>query len=94
MEGGEGPRIGYMAEGIAGNQQCVGEDCPRSRGIMVRPSAGERVAVRAGEAGVVLLKVHSGRKVAGEVTEAEIETINDILQRPTEHGIPKWFLNR
>ena len=33
-------------------------------------------------------------KRAGEVTETEIETINDILQRPTEHGIPKWFLNR
>ena len=33
-------------------------------------------------------------KRAGEVTEAEIETINDILSRPTEHGIPKWFLNR
>ena len=33
-------------------------------------------------------------KRSGQVTEQEIETLNDILARPTEHGIPKWFLNR
>ncbi len=33
-------------------------------------------------------------KRAGEVKEAEIEHINNILSRPTDHGIPKWFLNR
>ena len=33
-------------------------------------------------------------KRAGQITEKEIDTINDILARPTEHGIPKWFLNR
>lgn len=33
-------------------------------------------------------------KRAGEIKEAEIDTINDILTRPTEHGIPAWFLNR
>ena len=34
------------------------------------------------------------QKRAGQITEAEIDTINDILARPTEHGIPKWMLNR
>ena len=33
-------------------------------------------------------------KRAGEVTEEEIEKINDIFARPTEYDIPKWFLNR
>ena len=33
-------------------------------------------------------------KRAGELTEAELEKINDILARPTEYNIPKWFLNR
>ena len=33
-------------------------------------------------------------KRAGQITEDEIETINDIIARPTEHGIPKWMLNR
>ena len=33
-------------------------------------------------------------KRAGQITEAEIDAINDVLARPTEHGIPKWMLNR
>ena len=33
-------------------------------------------------------------KRAGQITEAEIDHINDILARPTQHGIPKWMLNR
>ena len=33
-------------------------------------------------------------KRAGELTEQELEKINDILARPTEYNIPKWFLNR
>ena len=33
-------------------------------------------------------------KRAGELTEAEINTVNDILAKPTEYGVPKWFLNR
>ena len=31
---------------------------------------------------------------AGELNEEHIVKINDVLSRPTEHGIPKWFLNR
>ena len=34
------------------------------------------------------------RKRAGEMTEAEINKINDIIAKPTDWGIPKWFLNR
>ena len=33
-------------------------------------------------------------KRAGEMTEQEIEKVNDILARPTDYNIPKWFLNR
>ena len=33
-------------------------------------------------------------KRAGELSEENINQINDVLSRPTEHGIPKWFLNR
>ena len=33
-------------------------------------------------------------KRSGEITEKEISTINDILSRPLEYNIPKWFLNR
>lgn len=33
-------------------------------------------------------------KRSGELTEKEIDTVNDILQRPTDYNIPKWFLNR
>ena len=33
-------------------------------------------------------------KRAGELKEADIETINDILAKPLEYGVPKWFLNR
>ena len=33
-------------------------------------------------------------KRSGEMTEEEIKTVNDILARPTEYNIPKWFLNR
>ena len=28
------------------------------------------------------------------MTEDEIKTVNDIIARPTEYNIPKWFLNR
>ena len=31
---------------------------------------------------------------AGELTEEEMNTITDILTKPTEYGIPQWFLNR
>ena len=31
---------------------------------------------------------------AGELTEEEMNTITDILSKPTEYGIPQWFLNR
>ena len=31
---------------------------------------------------------------AGELTEADIEKVNDILAKPTDYNIPKWFLNR
>ncbi len=33
-------------------------------------------------------------KRAGELTEADIEKISDIIAKPIEYGIPKWFLNR
>merc|ERR1711935_459405 len=33
-------------------------------------------------------------KRSGEINEEEIAKINDILQRPVEYNIPKWFLNR
>ena len=33
-------------------------------------------------------------KRAGELVEADIEKINDILAKPTDYNIPKWFLNR
>eukprot|EP00347_Sterkiella_histriomuscorum_P004975 403358374 len=33
-------------------------------------------------------------KRAGELTEQEIEKVNDILAKPTDYNIPKWFLNR
>ena len=33
-------------------------------------------------------------KRSGEITEKEITTINDILARPGEYNIPKWFMNR
>jgi len=31
---------------------------------------------------------------AGELTEAEQNKISDILARPLDYSIPKWFLNR
>merc|ERR1712151_616783 len=31
---------------------------------------------------------------AGELTEAEQNKISDILLKPLDYGIPKWFLNR
>ena len=34
------------------------------------------------------------QKRSGEITEKEINTVNDILARPLEYNIPKWFLNR
>ena len=33
-------------------------------------------------------------KRSGEMTEKEITAVNDILAKPTEYNIPKWFLNR
>lgn len=33
-------------------------------------------------------------KRSGEVTDNEISTVNDILSRPLEYNIPRWFLNR
>eukprot|EP00356_Strombidium_inclinatum_P001972 CAMPEP_0170479230 /NCGR_PEP_ID=MMETSP0208-20121228/543_1 /TAXON_ID=197538 /ORGANISM="Strombidium inclinatum, Strain S3" /LENGTH=96 /DNA_ID=CAMNT_0010751589 /DNA_START=111 /DNA_END=398 /DNA_ORIENTATION=- len=33
-------------------------------------------------------------KRSGEMTQEEIKTVNDILARPTDYNIPKWFLNR
>ena len=33
-------------------------------------------------------------KRCGEITEKEINTVNDIIARPTDYNIPKWFLNR
>jgi len=31
---------------------------------------------------------------AGELTEQEINKISDIIAKPLEYGVPKWFLNR
>ncbi len=33
-------------------------------------------------------------KRAGELKEENIEKINDILAKPLDYNIPKWFLNR
>lgn len=33
-------------------------------------------------------------KRAGQLTEAEIEQLNNIMAKPIEHGIPQYFLNR
>ena len=33
-------------------------------------------------------------KRSGEMNEEEIKTVNDIIARPTDYNIPKWFLNR
>jgi len=33
-------------------------------------------------------------KRAGELTEAELDKISDILAKPLDYGIPKYFLNR
>ena len=33
-------------------------------------------------------------KRAGEMTDNEIDKINDIMAKPTDYNIPKWFLNR
>ena len=33
-------------------------------------------------------------KRSGEMNEDEIKTVNDIIARPTDYNIPKWFLNR
>eukprot|EP00997_Jenningsia_sp_PLL12_P008406 NODE_5174_length_596_cov_51.032907_g4475_i0.p1 GENE.NODE_5174_length_596_cov_51.032907_g4475_i0~~NODE_5174_length_596_cov_51.032907_g4475_i0.p1 ORF type:complete len:155 (+),score=24.98 NODE_5174_length_596_cov_51.032907_g4475_i0:63-527(+) len=33
-------------------------------------------------------------KRAGELTTDEVEKINDIMSRPTDFNIPRWFLNR
>ena len=34
------------------------------------------------------------QKRAGELTEADIDKISDIMAKPIEYGVPKWFLNR
>ena len=33
-------------------------------------------------------------KRSGEITPTEINTVSDIIARPTDYNIPKWFLNR
>tara|TARA_B110001450_G_C17500702_1_gene432173 strand:- start:237 stop:704 length:468 start_codon:yes stop_codon:yes gene_type:complete len=33
-------------------------------------------------------------KRSGEMNEEEIKTVNDIIARPVDYNIPKWFLNR
>ena len=33
-------------------------------------------------------------KRSGELNEDEIKTVNDIIARPVDYNIPKWFLNR
>ena len=33
-------------------------------------------------------------KRTGELTEEEIKNVSDIVARPTDYDIPKWFLNR
>mmetsp|Transcript_48453 Transcript_48453/g.65786 ORF Transcript_48453/g.65786 Transcript_48453/m.65786 type:complete len:156 (-) Transcript_48453:128-595(-) len=33
-------------------------------------------------------------KRAGELTEAELDKISDILAKPLDYGMPKYFLNR
>lgn len=33
-------------------------------------------------------------KRAGELTQAEIDKVNEILANPLDWGVPKWFLNR
>ena len=33
-------------------------------------------------------------KRSGEITEKEINSVSDILARPSEYNVPKWFLNR
>jgi small subunit ribosomal protein S18e len=33
-------------------------------------------------------------KRTGELVEEEIQKVNDIIARPTDYNIPKWFLNR
>ena len=33
-------------------------------------------------------------KRTGEVTDEEVKQISDIIARPTDYNIPKWFLNR
>ena len=49
------------------------------------------------------MNAHQLRSRAGELTEADIEKVNDILAKPTgksdsnnraDYNIPKWFLNR
>ena len=33
-------------------------------------------------------------KRTGEITDEEVKQISDIISRPTDYNIPKWFLNR
>ena len=34
------------------------------------------------------------KKRAGELSEAECQKISEIIEKPLDFGIPKWFLNR
>jgi len=34
------------------------------------------------------------RKRAGELTQEQMAKIDDIITKPIEYGVPKWFLNR
>merc|ERR1712110_836960 len=40
-----------------------------------------------------IAQVDTNRR-AGDLTEEEINKISDIFAKPTDYGIPKWFLNR
>jgi small subunit ribosomal protein S18e len=45
---------------------------------------------------IVTLKIAgvSQHKRTGELNEEEIKAVSDIIARPTDYNIPKWFLNR
>ena len=46
--------------------------------------------------GTLVLKIAQvdTNKRTGELNEEEVKLVNDILARPTDYNIPKWFLNR
>jgi len=45
---------------------------------------------------IVTLKIAgvNAHKRTGELNEDEIKAVSDIIARPTDYNIPKWFLNR